>query len=66
MLQYNIMILPEHALKGQDLNKPTAFVEHPIGSGPYVWKEFVQGDHLTLTKFDKFWDGQPKIAEIIY
>lgn len=66
MLQYNIMILPEHALKGQDLNKPTAFVEHPIGSGPYVWKEFVQGDHLTLTKFDKFWDGAPKIAEVIY
>lgn len=66
MLQYNIMILPEHALQGQDLNKPTAFVEHPIGSGPYMWKEFVQGDHLTLTKFDKFWDGAPKIAEVIY
>ncbi len=66
MLQYNIMILPEHALKGQDLNKPTAFVEHPIGSGPYMWKEFVQGDHLTLVKFDKFWDGAPKIPEIVY
>lgn len=66
MLQYNIQILPEHALKGQDLNKPTAFVEHPIGSGPYMWKEFVQGDHLTLTRFDRYWDGRAKIAEIIY
>jgi len=66
MLQYNILIMPEHALKGQDLNKPTAFVEHPIGSGPYMWKEFVQGDHLTLTKNDKFWDGPPKIAEVVY
>jgi peptide/nickel transport system substrate-binding protein len=66
MLQYNIMVLPEHALKGQDIRKPTAFVEHPIGSGPYMWKEFVQGDHLTLTKFDKFWAGAPKIPEVVY
>jgi len=66
MLQYNVMIMPEHALKGQDFNRPTAFVEHPIGSGPYMWKEFVQGDHLTLTKFDKFWDGTPRIPQVIY
>jgi len=66
MLAYNIYVLPEHALKGQDINKPTAFVQNPIGSGPYKWKEFVQGDHLTLEAFDKYWDGAPKIPQVIY
>jgi peptide/nickel transport system substrate-binding protein len=66
MLQYNIYVLPEHALKGQDINKPTAFVENPIGSGPYKWSQFVQGDHLTLTAFDKYWDGKPNIGQVIY
>lgn len=66
MLQYNIPVLPEHALQGQDINKPTKFVENPIGAGPYRWKEVVQGDHITLTAFDKYWDGAPKIPQVIY
>ncbi len=66
MLQYNIPVLPEHALAGQDINKPTKFVENPIGAGPYRWKESVQGDHITVTAFDKYWDGAPAIPQVIY
>jgi peptide/nickel transport system substrate-binding protein len=66
MLQYNVCILPKHALEGQDLKKPTKFVENPIGCGPYKWKEFVQGDHLTVTAFDKYWDGKPNIDSIVF
>ncbi|MDQ6696559.1 MAG: ABC transporter substrate-binding protein [Actinomycetota bacterium] len=29
--------------------------DHPIGTGPYVFKEWVRDDHLTVTKNPKYW-----------
>ncbi len=66
MLAYNISILPKNVLTGQDLNAPTSFIENPIGTGPYVWKEFVSGDHITLTANPTFWDGAPQIPTLVY
>lgn len=34
------------------------------GTGPYVVKEMVTDDHLTLTKNDDYWNGTPKIDEL--
>ena len=31
------------------------------GTGPYVVKELVTDDHLTLTKNENYWNGEPKI-----
>ena len=32
-----------------------------IGTGPYVVKDMVTDDHLTLTKNENYWNGTPKI-----
>ena len=66
MLDYNIMIVPKHVLSGQDLNKPVAYIQNPIASGPYKFKEFVSGDHLTLVANPDYWDGAPKIGTVVY
>ena len=34
------------------------------GTGPYVVKELVTDDHLTLTKNENYWNGTPKIDEL--
>ena len=34
------------------------------GTGPYVVKELVTDDHLTLTKNENYWNGEPKIDEL--
>lgn len=34
------------------------------GTGPYVVKDLVTDDHLTLTKFEGYWNGTPKIDEL--
>ena len=32
-----------------------------IGTGPYIVKDMVTDDHLTLTKNENYWNGTPKI-----
>ena len=37
----------------------------PIGTGPFQFVDWVQGDHITLKKFDKYFEaGQPLLDEI--
>jgi len=37
----------------------------PIGSGPFMVKEWVRGDHLTLAPNPNYWGEQPKNKEFI-
>lgn len=66
MLCYNIMILPRKHMEDQDLNSPTDFLANPVGSGPYVFQEYVSGDHVTLTANPDYWDGAPQISTVVY
>ena len=34
----------------------TGFARSPMGTGPFKLAEWVQGDHLTATRFDNYWD----------
>ncbi len=40
---------------------------HPVGTGPFKFVEWVEGDHVTLERFDKYWElGYPKVDEVIF
>ena len=39
---------------------------HPNGTGPFKMTDWVQGDHLTLTRFAEYWGDAPKLEEIKY
>jgi peptide/nickel transport system substrate-binding protein len=56
---YNIAIVPGFVVPKAPLEKEgEAFWKHPIGSGPFRLKEFVNGSHITLEKNPYFWEKE--------
>jgi peptide/nickel transport system substrate-binding protein len=39
---------------------------HPVGTGPYVFKEWMPGDHATFTANADYYRGAPKIQTITF
>ena len=41
-----------------------AFWQAPIGSGPFVFESYAQGDRVVMTANEDYWDGAPKIDRL--
>jgi peptide/nickel transport system substrate-binding protein len=62
----NAPVMPKHLYKGTDpLTNPHN--TRPVGSGPFKFQEWLKGDHLTLTKNEKYFKkGKPYLDRIVY
>lgn len=58
-------IIPRHLLAGKDINT-AEFNRRPIGTGPFIFKEWKSGDHVTLARNAQYYAGQPLLKEINY
>lgn len=46
--------------------KKADFKSNPVGTGPFVFKEWKRNDSITLEKNPNYWkEGQPKLAKVI-
>ena len=59
-------ILPKHLLEGNASLNRVAFNTHPVGSGPFVVKQWVPGSVLDLRSNPLYWRGRPKLGRIEY
>jgi peptide/nickel transport system substrate-binding protein len=59
-------ILPKHVYgDGQDIASHPANLK-PVGSGPYRFVEYRQGEHIVLERFDDFFiEGRPHLDRIV-
>jgi peptide/nickel transport system substrate-binding protein len=37
-----------------------------VGTGPFKFVEWVEGDHITVEAYDDYWGGRPSIDEIVW
>ncbi len=70
LLSWGIWILPSHILEGPwkagvDL-RTTEQNRHPIGSGPYLFREWDPGEKIVLESYPNYWEGRPSINRVVY
>jgi len=58
-------ILPEHLLGRYPNINSVAFNSSPVGTGPFKFKEWLRGDHLTLVPNDRYFLGAPALRKIV-
>jgi ABC-type transport system substrate-binding protein len=74
-------ILPEHLLNRQALEKEalalgkdpqnfsmrqSGFNRHPIGCGPFVFREWVADQFIILDRFEDYWEGPPNYKKYVF
>jgi ABC-type transport system substrate-binding protein len=74
-------ILPEHLLKDEVLRKQAAqagkspeqfsmrdssFNRHPVGCGPFVFKEWKSDQFIKLDRYRNYWEGPPNYGQYFY
>ena len=65
-LEYmTIGILPKHLLEGKDMQSDEYFMA-PVGTGPYKFEAWDEGQSITLVANEEYWGGAPKIGTVIF
>jgi peptide/nickel transport system substrate-binding protein len=58
-------VIPAHLLASLPNVNHVAFNGHPVGTGPFEFKEWARGDHLELVPNPKYFLGTPKLKRIL-
>lgn len=49
-------IVPRHLYEGRDLTS-NPYNRAPVGTGPFIFQEWVKGSHITLQRNPEYWDS---------
>ena len=62
---WGLAILPRHLLAGQDLTK-SPLGRRPVGTGPYIFKEWRAGEKIALAHNPDYFEGRPYLNGYVY
>ncbi len=63
---YATFILPEHVYNNGEKWEENAASKNPIGSGPFKFSEYKQGQSITLVPNADYHEGAPKLNKLIF
>jgi peptide/nickel transport system substrate-binding protein len=59
-------IMPAHLFRGTEVPKNPATLSNPVGTGAFMLKDWMRGDHLTLVRNPHYWEkDKPHLDQII-
>jgi peptide/nickel transport system substrate-binding protein len=64
LISWSTAILPRHLLEGRDITT-SPLSRKPVGTGPYVFKEWIPGDRVVLLANEQYFEGKPYIERYI-
>ena len=59
-------ILPKHVLDGQDINTAKWNTAPTVGTGPFLFSEWVSGSYILGKKNPNYYLGEPYLDQVIY
>ncbi len=60
LISWSMSVLPRHLLEGKDITK-SELSRRPVGTGPYIFKEWVAGQKIVLVANPDYFEGRPYI-----
>ena len=64
LMSWGNAVLPKHLLDGQDITK-SPLTRRPVGTGPYMFKEWKTGQKIVLVSNPDYFEGRPYIDGFI-
>jgi len=61
LISWATAIMPRHLLEGKDITT-SPLNRKPVGTGPFVFKEWIPGDRVVLTANTDYFEGRPYIG----
>ncbi|MEW6357361.1 MAG: peptide-binding protein [Planctomycetota bacterium] len=60
---WTMSIIPRHLLDGKDINKAD-FSRNPIGTGPFIFEQWISDDRIFVRANKKYFEGQPQTERV--
>ncbi len=65
LISWSMPVVPRHLLEGKEITT-SPLARHPVGTGPYRFRQWLTGEKIVLEAYDGYWEGRPKIDRYIY
>jgi peptide/nickel transport system substrate-binding protein len=66
LASWGMDVLPKHLLeKYPDISKSPLNREHPVGTGPYRFRERKAGEKIVFDANPDYWEGKPYLARVV-